>query len=51
MYFKESINVSQLFYNYCSEFVRLTFNVSLSFLQYVMGMTAFAEPVIKTTDV
>ena len=28
MYFKESIEVSQLFYNnYCSELVKLTFNV------------------------
>ena len=51
MYFKESINVSQLFYNYCSEFVRLTFNVSLSFLEYVMAMTAFVEPIIRIIDV
>ena len=52
MYFKESIKVSQLFYNnYYSEFVKLTFNVKFKLLDYVMVMTAFVEAVIRTTAV
>ena len=52
MYFKESIKVSQLFCNnYCSECVKLTFNVKFKFLEYVMAMTAFVEAVTRTTYV
>ena len=52
MCFKDSINVSQSFFNnYCSAFVKSTFNVKFKLLDYVMAMTAFVEAVIRTTDV